>query len=29
VMLRDGENVFLDEMTLDDLAATLGRPSCP
>jgi putative radical SAM enzyme (TIGR03279 family) len=26
VMMRDGENVFLDEMTLDELAATLGRP---
>lgn len=26
VMLRDGENVFLDEMNLDTLAATLGRP---
>ncbi|HVK04091.1 MAG TPA: DUF512 domain-containing protein [Armatimonadaceae bacterium] len=26
VMLRNGENVFLDEMTVDDLARELGRP---
>lgn len=26
VMLRDGEAVFLDEMTVDELSAALGRP---
>lgn len=26
VMMRDGESVFLDEMTLDSLASELGRP---
>ena len=29
VMMRDGERIFLDEMSLDDVSAAVGRPFVP